>query len=213
MTASELSTKFGVSIRTVYRDIASLQRQGVPIEGEAGVGYVLRRGYTLPPLAFTGDEIDALVLGLRWVTANGDTTLAAASQSALGKVSATVPHTVEDVARAAGLVLQHRPQADCDDTFLRYLRSAIRKERKIHIRYRNAAGTPSDRTIWPVALGYFKKTHLVAAWCELRSDFRHFRTDRVAQWSPCRAPIPTPHTELFERWRRRENLSRNQTGV
>lgn len=213
VTARELSKTFGVSVRTIYRDIASLQRHGVPIEGEAGIGYILRRGYALPPLAFTPDEIDALALGLRWVVARGDTALAAASQSALAKVSATVPRSAQPTVHAAGLVLAHYERPAVDDRLLVCLRRSIRGGRRVRIRYRNAAGAQTDRTIWPVALGYLETTHLVAAWCELRSDFRHFRTDRVSEWTPLRRQIPTPHTQLFERWRRRESLSQSRTGV
>ncbi len=213
VTAHELSREFRVSVRTIYRDIASLRRQGIPIEGEAGVGYMLRDGYTLPPLAFTRDEIDALALGLRWVAAYGDTALGTASRSALDKISATGIRTVEEVARDAGLVIGHAERSAVDDALLRYVRRSIRSERKVRIRYRDAAGTPSDRTIWPVAIGYFETSQLVAAWCELRSDFRHFRTDRISEWSPSTASIPTSHAALFEHWRRRERLSRSQTGI
>lgn len=213
VTAHELAARFGVSLRTVYRDISSLQRQGVPIEGAAGVGYLLRRGYKLPPLMFTNDEIDALLLGLRWAAVNGDRALGSAAIKALEKISATVPSTVEALTRNCGLVLRHNQKPDFDDSLLMCLRSSIRNEMKVRIRYRKADGTESDRTIWPVAMGYFETSRLVAAWCEMRSDFRHFRTDRVSDWHPHGSRIPTSHTELFERWRLRENLARSQTGI
>lgn len=201
VTAAELAQTFHVSARTIYRDIASLQRQGVPIEGEAGIGYILRRGYTLPPLAFTYDERAAITLGLSWAIANGDAALGSASRSALSKIAAAVCRSSEELTRDAAVVVPRRLAASPDDRLLICLRRSIRNRRKMHIEYSDAAGTRSDRTIWPVAIGYFATTKLVAAWCELRCGFRHFRTDRVAQWSTTNVSFPASRSELFERWR------------
>lgn len=201
VTAAELSQTLQVSVRTIYRDIASLQRQGVPIEGEAGVGYLLRRGYTLPPLAFSDDERAAIALGLSWAAANGDTALGNASRSALGKIAATVCQSAAELTRDAGVVVPRRLAASPDDRLLICLRRSIRYGRKVHIEYSDAAGTRSDRTIWPVAIGYFATTRLVAAWCELRSDFRHFRTDRVTRWSATNVSFPASGSQLLQRWR------------
>lgn len=212
VTASELATRYAVSLRTIYRDISALQRQGVPVEGEAGVGYVLRRGYKLPPVAFADDEIDALVLGLRWVVANGDTALGEASVAALGKISAMAESTVETLSRSAGLVFEQQHQALVDDDLIRCLRQSIRNQTKIRILYRSESGDLTDRIIWPFAIGYFKTTRLVAAWCELRSDFRTFRADRVLEWHISRAKIPVSQNKLYDDWRRREGLSPSQSG-
>lgn len=158
-TARNLARELQVSERTVYRDIQALSLSGVPVEGEAGVGYILRREFELPPLMFTGDEAKALVLGARIVQAWGDPALQQAARRVLDKVSAVTPPEVRET---LGLV-----------------RHALDSSRKIHFTYERADGAASRRTVRPLGLFYWGNTWSFAAWCELRRDFRNFRLDRM----------------------------------
>ncbi len=158
--------------------MASLQAQGAPIDGEAGVGYVLRPGFTLPPLMFSEDEVEALALGSRWVAGRADGPLAAAARNALAKIAAVLPDDKRAEIDASGLLVgPGDPGAVRVD--LAAVRAAIRAERKLAIDYRDADGQASRRLIWPLAIGFFDKVQIIVAWCELRRDFRHFRTDRI----------------------------------
>ena len=201
-----LADSLGVSLRTLYRDIATLQAQGAMIEGEAGVGYVLRPGYTLPPLMFTPEEVEALVLGSRWVAENADAALAGAARDVLAKIAAVMPaDRKDDVADTSLLVGPGHRVRDADEAAAA-LREAIRAERRVTIRYADREGEPSRRTIWPIAIGYFSKAEVVVAWCELRGDFRHFRTDRIAALSPTKTRYPKRRQALLKEWRQQEGL-------
>src|SRR6478735_2543493 len=180
VTAAALAQELGVSVRTIYRDIATLAGQGAPIDGEAGIGYALRPGFMLPPLMFGEEEIEALVLGLRFVVQRGDAGLARAAADASAKIAAVLPADLRDAAMAAGLLAGPGPKAEPPAIDLSRLRSAIRSERKLRITYTDGDGRSSERTIWPVAIGFFDQARVLAAWCETRNDFRHFRADRIA---------------------------------
>jgi predicted DNA-binding transcriptional regulator YafY len=173
-----LAAELGISLRTLYRDIAVLQQQGAHIEGEAGVGYVLRPGFMLPPLMFSEEEIQALVLGSRWVADRADSQLGKAARDALAKIAAVLPpelrHQCDD---GALFIVPGEQAADTADVAL--IRESIRKERKLRIEYRDEHAVQTARVIWPFALGFFDRVRIVAAWCELRQGFRHFRTDRI----------------------------------
>ncbi len=177
MTASVLAADLGVSVRTIYRDIASLADDGAPISGEAGLGYVLGPGHFLPPLMLTDVEADAVMLGLRLVMRRSDTTLAAAAAQAIAKIGAVLPPALEEATAANGLLAGPLPAAG--PPHLIQVREAMRAERKLVIRYWDKAGASSERTVWPVAIGFFEAVEVLAAWCELRQDFRHFRLDRI----------------------------------
>jgi predicted DNA-binding transcriptional regulator YafY len=178
-TARALAAALEVSERTIYRDIEDLSLQGVPIRGEAGVGYVLERGYELPPLMFDEDEIEALVLGARVVRGWGDPALAAAAADALAKIESALPEPLrERVAGAALFALNLRPRRD-DGERLTTLRHAVRARNRVSFAYQDAAGRPSDRTVQPLGLFYWGETWTLGAWCELRASFRNFRVDRI----------------------------------
>lgn len=306
--AHELAQALGVSLRTLYRDIALLRTQGADIRGEAGVGYVLKKGApTLPPLMFAEGEIEALVLGLRWVVQQPDPALAASARSVLAKVEAVLPArlvpmmedqalypvrgrvsgepsaSVPDAASAsdtalapdaasasaaasvpssvpasastpapdsvpasasapasvpvpacapvsvaasvscaipvpvpaapASATVADTSPAPCgnvrspartaweshEEIILPLIRQALRENRQLQMDYADAQGQDTRRTIWPVALGYLQSTRLLAAWCTLRADFRHFRTDRIRHaWlgDPC----PRPRRQLEAAW-------------
>ncbi len=179
-TAQKLADELEVVPRTIYRDIATLQASRVPIDGEAGVGYVLRPGYDLPPLMFEATEIEAVVLGLNMVVERGDPELSRGAKNALAKVRAVVPDYVLDASWKAMLMVPHRLESGVEfGQHLAVIRVAIRDSRKLKIRYRRADGQHSYRTIWPLGLYLYSHVTLVCAWCEQRSDFRAFRSERI----------------------------------
>jgi predicted DNA-binding transcriptional regulator YafY len=206
VTGKALAAELGVSMRTLYRDIATLQAQGADIEGEPGLGYVLRPGFILPPLMFSEDEIEALVLGSRWVADRGDDLLGAAAQNAIAKIAAVLPAALRDNLEAANLLAGPGARISAGDVDLAVVRKAIRTERKVSIRYRDGRGAETQRTIWPFGLGFFDKVHVVLAWCELRKDFRHFRTDRIASLAVTDARYPRRRQALLKEWRLTEDI-------
>ncbi len=177
--ARDLSEALEVSERTIYRDVQDLIASGVPIEGEAGVGYVLRAGFDLPPLMFKEQEIEALVLGARIVESWADKELAEAASHVIAKIEAVIPERLRSyMANTALLAPKHHYMEPI--TFdLAELRQALRSELKVRFRYRDIAGSASERTVRPLSLAYFGPVWLLAAWCELRTDFRTFRLDRI----------------------------------
>jgi predicted DNA-binding transcriptional regulator YafY len=199
LPAQRIAEETGVSLRTIYRDIDTLRAQGAVIEGEAGLGYILRPGFLLPPLMFSADEIEALVLGARMVSVRADPALARAATEALARLSAVLPPELRDLADSSALLVP--PPATPPAPFLADLRIAIRRERKVSITYRDAGGTPSARIIWPFALGFFDTVRMVVAFCETRQAIRHFREDRIETCTPLEARYPTRRAQLLREWR------------
>ena len=193
-----------MSLRTVYRDIATLVAQGAPIEGEAGFGYVLRPGFLLPPLMLEEDEVDALILGLRMVAGRGDASLERASEDALTKILAVLPPEREDADLSSGLLAG--PNRAGHTRHLNPIRRAMRDERKLWLRYADKAGAATERRVWPVALGFFAEAEVLAAWCELRGAFRHFRLDRVSEASALEERLPRRRRLLMAEWRLAEGI-------
>lgn len=179
VTAREIAESLSISERTVYRDIADLSRAGVPISGEAGVGYMLRAGYRLPPLMFDPEELQALALGSRMVKGWTDAALGRAAERALLRIEAVLPKSLKDLpARDALLVPDfHVPEKMVAP--LGKLRQCIAESRKARLAYTRVDGTPSSRTIWPLGLVFWGESWTLAAWCELRAAFRTFRPDRM----------------------------------
>ncbi len=195
-----LAEELGVSIRTLYRDIATLQGQGAPIEGEAGLGYVLRPGFMLPPLMFSDEEIEAIVLGSRWVAKQPDSRLSRAAADAIAKIAAVLPDDLRDALDTNTLLVG--PSTTTAETVdLAILRKAIRDERKLTMSYADNNGARSQRTVWPFALGFFDKVRVLVAWCEMRRDFRHFRTDRIAALATTDERYPRRRQALLKQWR------------
>ena len=201
VTAAQLAGDLAVSVRTVYRDVQTLIGLGAPIDGGAGVGYLLRAGFFLPPLMFGEEELEALVLGARWVQGQGDPALARAADSALTKIATASPRDLRDRIAETGLFAPRFDRPAQESTGLRTIREAIRREHKLRIRYLSIAGSETDRVIWPVALVFFEGTRIVAAWCELRADFRHFRADRISSLETTGSPYPRARRELARLWR------------
>lgn len=192
-----LAEELGVSLRTLYRDIATLVAQGAAIEGEAGLGYVLREETFLPPLMFSEAEADAVLLGLKLVAARTDPALAAAAEQAAAKIAAVLPK-----ARDSDSGLLAAPARAETKDMLAILRAALSAERKLRLTYADKRGAPSERTVWPVAIGFFESAEMLAAWCELRCDWRHFRLDRIAAATPTQDPLPRRRQVLLAEWRR-----------
>ena len=201
-----LAEDLGVSLRTLYRDIETLKAQGAHIDGEAGIGYVLRPGFMLPPLMFTEEEIEALVLGSRWVSERADQPLGDAARNALAKIAAVLPEDLKDGLDATNLLIGPGEQVAAGDAELASIRAAIRSERKLQIAYRNGKGSASNRLIWPFALAFFDRVRVVVAWCELRNGYRHFRTDRISALKPTAKRYPRRRLALLKEWRALEGI-------
>jgi predicted DNA-binding transcriptional regulator YafY len=201
-----LASELGISIRTLYRDIATLQAQGADIQGEPGLGYVLRPGFTLPPLMFTADEIEALVLGSRWVARRAeDARLGDAAANAIAKITSVLPEDLRQSVEGAALLVGAGEviPAVVD---LGAIRLAIRSERKLAIAYRNADGSATERAVWPFAIGFFDRVRVVAAWCELRQDYRTFRLDRISRMEALPDRYPRRRAVMLKEWREREGI-------
>lgn len=207
VTGTQLAEELGISLRTLYRDIATLQEQGASIAGEPGLGYVLKPGFMLPPLMFSEEEIEALVLGSRWVADRGDDRLAAAARNALHKIAAVLPADLRESLDTTTLLAGPDASKADIDTALPLLRSAIRNERKISLRYKDAQGKLSQRMIWPFALGYFEHVRVLIAWCELRQEIRHFRSDRIEAFEVYDIRYPKRRQALLKEWRAIEGIT------
>ena len=190
VTADVMAAERETSKRPVYRDIAALLAQRVPICGEAGIGYVLDKGLDMPPLKLTTDEIEAEVLGAQWVISRGDPKLARAAQDLLAKIEASVPERLRPcIDDPAHRVVPAWDRAD-EAIDLGMVRGAINGSRKMLLDYRDVEGRPSKRVIWPILPGYYETTRIIGAWCEARKDFRSFRSDRVLSASVLDARFP-----------------------
>ncbi len=201
-----LAGELGVSLRTLYRDIATLQAQGASIEGEPGIGYVLKPGFMLPPLMFSEDEIEAMVLGSRWVSKRADPRLALAAGNALAKIAAVLPPDLREDLDSSTLLVG-TSSAETPGVDLALVRAAIRRERKLSFAYTDAAGAASQRTVWPFALGFFEKVRMLVAWCETRQDFRHFRTERITDLVVTETRYPRRRQALLKDWKIAEGIS------
>ena len=207
VSGQKLADELGVSLRTIYRDIATLQGQGATIDGEPGMGYVLRPGFMLPPLMFSEEEIEALVLGSRWVAKRADNKLKHAATNILTKISAVLPDDLKQQLEFSGLLIgPAKNTAHNDDQIEEDIRLAIRREFKIQISYRDVNQNISKRIIWPIAIGFFEEIHIVVAWCELREDFRHFRVDRIQSHNNLDSRYAKRRQVLLKQWRQINNI-------
>jgi predicted DNA-binding transcriptional regulator YafY len=179
VAGSVIAFELEVSLRTIYRDIETLMIDGVPITGEAGVGYVLGEGYDLPPLMFKADEIEAIILGLQWVKRRGDNELIRAAEDAIAKIGVILPKDLKPVLYDSGLVVPPSFWGEIDNIDVAAIRRAIRTQNKVQFNYKREDGQQTKRIIWPIAISYFDKQRLIIAYCELRKDLRTFRTDRA----------------------------------
>ncbi len=201
VTAGELSEELGVSVRTVYRDIATLIGEGAAIQGEAGIGYVMQPGLFLPPLGFDRDEVDALVLGLAWVQGRADPVLGRAADNALAKIHAMLPPEGREEVEGGGVLIGPSPEPPPAAVPIERLRDAIRRQRKLAIVYRDGTGAQSARVVWPIALAYPEGVRLMVAWCETRAGFRTFRVDRIVEGAVAEDRYPCSRRALLKDWR------------
>jgi predicted DNA-binding transcriptional regulator YafY len=178
-TAAYLAQRLEVSERTIYRDVADLQTQGVPLEGEAGVGYRLGAGFDLPPMMFTQEEAKALVASVRVAQAWLDPALATSAQDALGKILSVLPMDARVAAEALAVYAPQGGLSPPAQRTLQTLREAVQERHKVFLNYRDLSEQPSERTVRPLGCFYWGKVWTLAAWCEQRNDFRSFRVDRV----------------------------------
>lgn len=200
-----LARESGVSLRTIRRDIATLQAMGADIDGAPGVGYILRPGFLLPPLSFTEEELQALVAGAQWISRQTDDALALAAQNALGKIGGVLPpemrRALDDDALYVG-----RKREDASGLDLARVRRAMREQRKMRLTYRDQNGVASERTIWPIMLGFVEFRRFIAGWCELRNDFRLFRADRIVKVDFIDDRYLRNRRQLVKEWRAQEEL-------
>ncbi len=190
VAGATLAEELGVSLRTLYRDIAALQAQGADIEGEAGLGYVLKPGFTLPPLMLSIEEVEALTLGALWVGERADSELAQAADGALAKLAAA----------PSSLVGPGRLSAQ-GDKHLTPIRAAIRGERKLALDYVDAGGAKTRRVVWPMAISYFDAALILVAWRQTREAFRHFRVDRIETVAERPERTPRRRRALLADWK------------
>jgi predicted DNA-binding transcriptional regulator YafY len=196
-----------VSLRTLYRDIADLITDGVPIRGEAGIGYVLGEGYDMPPLMFNTDELEAIMLGLRWVARRGDSDLSRAAQDTSAKIGAVLPPALKPFLFDSGLMAPPVFFKMVDSVNVSALRQAVREQRKVELVYQDENGKDSERVIWPIGIAYFDAQRLVIAWCELRQDFRSFRTDRMIKTIVSKDKYAERRKVLLKRWSEQQALN------
>lgn len=208
VTADALAGELGTSRRTVYRDIADLIDQRVPIRGEAGVGYVLQPGLDLPPLMLTTEEIEAAVLGAQWVARHGDAELARAAQDLIAKIGAVVPERLRPFVFEPVTDMPPARSLATDGLDMARVRTQIHTGRKMKLCYRDEQGRESERIVWPVTVGYMETVRHLVAWCELRQDFRSFRTDRVIAAGFLDERYPERPGALRAKWRRTLNRAR-----
>jgi predicted DNA-binding transcriptional regulator YafY len=206
VSGATLAEALGISLRTVYRDIETLKAQGAHIDGEPGVGYVLRPGFMLPPLMFSEEEIEAIVLGSRWVADRADAALGAAARNALAKIAAVLPQDLKVSLDTSSLLVGPGNAVAAGDAELPTIRLAIRTERKLRIFYVDGRGRDSKRTIWPFALAFFDRVRVVVAWCEIREGYRHFRTDRISKVQFVDKRYPRRRQVLLKDWRATEGI-------
>jgi predicted DNA-binding transcriptional regulator YafY len=199
-TAAALAEDLEVTPRTVYRDIATLQARRVPIEGEAGIGYMLRRGFDLPPLMFTVEEIEAIAVGARLVARTGDSALQDAAASVLSKVTVVLPETLREQLETTPIYVSETGAPVPNSVDLSIVRQAIRDEHKLDIEYVDEKGVGTNRIIWPIAVAYYVQATLIGAWCELRQDYRHFRVDRINTLTVLDDRYPSDNGRLMAEW-------------
>jgi predicted DNA-binding transcriptional regulator YafY len=200
VTAAMLAEQLEVTVRTVYRDVATLQARRIPIEGAAGLGYVLRRGFDLPPLMFTADEVDAIAVSARLVRRLRDPGLQQAADSVLAKVATVLPTALRTAAVSAPFYVSDGNAEVPQGIDLSDVRRAIRETTKLRITYADARHQPTDRIIWPIAIAYYVDVTIIGAWCELRNDYRHFRVERIVASALLGERFPADDGKLAAGW-------------
>ncbi|WP_202960829.1 YafY family protein [Dickeya sp. NCPPB 3274] len=212
VSGEALARETGVSLRTIRRDIATLQAIGADIDGAPGIGYILRPGFLLPPLSFTKEELQALAVGAQWVSRQTDDSLALAAQDALAKIGGVLHPEMRQVLDDDALYIGHQKEMTSSLDLAR-VRQAMREQCKMRITYVDQHGVASERIIWPIMLGFVESRRFIAGWCELREDFRLFRTDRITHAGFLNERYSRSRRQLVKEWRAQEALRRkHRTG-
>lgn len=200
MTAEQIADILEVSKRTAYRDIATLKSMRVPIDGEAGIGYIMRPGFELPPLHFTSTEIEAVIVGLSLLKRTGDIGLQHAAEQVVNKIHQVMPEADNLDITASQLQVSSWKSAPESSEIISLLRRSIRETQCLKINYENQQGQKSQRTIKPLGIIYYIEVVLLAAWCDLRQDFRHFRVDRISTAKPTTQQFKAEAEALRKKW-------------
>ncbi len=200
ITGQEIADELEISIATLYRDMAELHAQRIPIRGEAGVGYVLDDGYDMPPLMLTPDELEAAALGAEWVAQEADPSLARAARDLVSKLSSAIPKELRPIVLdASSKAIQTRAKvSERFDSAL--LRHAIRERYRLQLIYTDRDGNRSDRIVWPLLIAFLDRTRYLVAWCETKEDYRHFKTERVQELKVLAEKYPGRRTALLKGW-------------
>ncbi len=201
VSGRHLAEQLGISLRTLYRDIATLQAMGADVEGGAGVGYRLKPGFMLPPMSFPVEEVEALVLGARMVAERADPAMGQAARSAAARIMRAMTPEQAEAMRDTALFIGLRSEAYEGEVDPAPLRAAIRSERRLSLVYRDAQGEASERTIWPFAIALFDRADVLLGWCELRGDYRTFRIDRIVTARALSDRYPRRRAVLLREWR------------
>lgn len=200
VTGRELADELEISLRTLYRDMAELVAQRVPVTGEAGMGYVLDEGYDMPPLMLTAGELEAAALGANWVVSQADPSLARAARDLVSKLSQVIPEDLRPVILDAA----SRPIATAAPFEDRFdgaaVRRAIRDRAKLRISYSDRQDRATSRVIWPLLIAYLDAVRYIVAWCETRQGYRHFRTDRVRDLTVLEERYPGRRAVMIQDW-------------
>ncbi len=200
VTAAQIAAQLEVTMRSIYRDIAALQAMRVPIEGERGIGYILRPGFTLPPLMLSIEETEAIVLALALLDRTGDAELRRAARQVNRKIAAAVPEPLSQTFSTNALHAWGTISPSPNGVDLALVRRAIRDEQKLHIDYRDELGSATERVIRPIALIYYSQTANIVGWCELRNAIRNFRADRVVHCEAWEDFFPGQGDRLRQVW-------------
>ena len=206
VSAQTLAEKLRVSTRTLYRDIATLKTQGADIEGEPGLGFQLKPGFLLPPMMFDNDELEALVLGMRWVHQKGDKPLQNSAKNVLNKIRAVLPKSRQRELDFSSLMVGPNKVICTDDNSMTILRKAVRNTKMLDIIYKDVKDNETKRIIWPIGIAFFDGLRVLIAWCEMRHDFRHFRTDRMKNIIELNQKYPKSKAVLLSQWREIHNI-------
>lgn len=201
VTAQVLADELKISVRTLYRDIELLRAQGANIQGEAGLGYVLVQDIALPPLQLTHSELDALLLGLRWVCKHADPPLINAAKNVFHKVQHALPNALQTQAQSSALLVGSEYKSSSnEEQWIGLVRQAIAHQTVLQINYHDLQEQSSQRCIYPIGLAYFNQARLIIGWCELRADFRHFRIDRIKHLETTEQQYFPNREFLLQRW-------------
>lgn len=203
ITASTLSERLGISVRSLYRDIKTLQYQGVSIEGGAGIGYIVKSDFHLPPLNLSHEEINAITLGLNWVSHNTDRDFKITAKSALAKIHAVIPDELKNLIESQSYLIG---PSENNVIYFEGVRNAIKKRMRIKLKYCDKKDCYSSRIIWPIGLVYMESCWLLVAWCEMRNDFRHFRMDRIQDIVQLDSTYSESREVLLKKWRLKEGI-------